>query len=92
MHPNLFIGPSGWTYPRRGILYPEELPSAGFLPFYAQHFNTTGVNSSFYHFTKLKIAGKWRDQTPDAFRICVKLHRFITHDKRLVDVEEPLRK
>ncbi len=92
MFTNLFIGTSGWTYPWRGILYPEDLPSAEFLPYYAQHFNTTEVNSSFYHFTMLKTIEKWRDQTPDSFRICAKLHRSITHDKRLVDVEEPLRK
>lgn len=40
-HPNLFIGTAGWTYPWRGIFYPEELRSAEFLPFYARHFNAT---------------------------------------------------
>ncbi|MBC7447073.1 MAG: DUF72 domain-containing protein [Hymenobacteraceae bacterium] len=78
MSDNLFIGTSGWTYPWRGILYSEDLPNAEFLPYYAQHFNTTEINSSFYHFTMLKTIEKWRDQTPDSFRICAKLHRSIT--------------
>ncbi|HYE79978.1 MAG TPA: DUF72 domain-containing protein [bacterium] len=89
---NLFIGTSGWTYPWRGIFYPEDLPSADFLPFYARHFTTTEVNSSFYHFTMLKTIEKWRAQTPDTFRIAAKLHRSITHEHRLHDVEAPLRK
>lgn len=88
----LFIGTSGWTYPWRGIFYPDDLPIPDFLAFYAQHFATMEVNSSFYHFTLLKTIEKWRSQTPETFRIWVKLHREITHERRLVDVEAPLRK
>src|SRR5688572_14671826 len=89
---NLFIGTSGWSYRWKGIFYPEDLPSAEWLPFYAQHFNTTEVNSSFYHFTMPKTIGKWRDTTPDEFKICAKLHRSITHELRLAGIEANLRK
>ncbi|QHL87254.1 DUF72 domain-containing protein [Nibribacter ruber] len=93
LEPNqLYIGTSGWSYAWRGIFYPEDLKSADMLPFYAEHFNCTEVNSSFYHFTMEKTIQKWLDTTPAHFKFAPKLHRSITHENRLQNVEEPLRK
>lgn len=33
---------------------------------------------------------KWRDETPDAFVFAIKGHRYITHNKNLIDVKEPV--
>ncbi|WP_242916781.1 DUF72 domain-containing protein [Pontibacter liquoris] len=88
----LYIGTSGWSYRWQGILYPEDMKSADFLPYYATRFNTTELNSSFYHFTMVKTIEKWLSLTPPSFRFAAKLNQEITHKRRLVDAEEPLDK
>ncbi|SRR5581483_612487 len=88
----VLIGTSGWTYPSwKGPFYPEDLPSARFLEFYAQEFPTTEVNYSFYHLPRPSTYEKWVAQVPEGFIFAVKASRLITHIKRLVDVGEPWR-
>lgn len=90
---NLYIGTSGWSYGNwKPDFYPPELKSADFLNFYAKHFSTTEINSSFYHFTMKKTIEKWLENTPDNFRFSAKLHRSITHYQKLQDIEAPLTK
>ncbi|MGQ0696310.1 MAG: DUF72 domain-containing protein [Nitrospiraceae bacterium] len=85
----LFIGTSGWTYASwKGAFYPEDLPSPRYLEFYSGEFSTTEVNYSFYHLPKPETYAKWAAQVPDGFVFAVKASRFITHVKRLADVEE----
>ncbi len=56
----------------------------------AQHFSTVELNSSFYHLPSEKAFGTWRDKAPDGFVYALKVSRYITHLKKLRDVEEPL--
>ncbi len=91
-HPLLHIGTSGWSYRWKGLFYPEDLKSADYLPYFAQHFNCTEINSSFYHFTMEKTIAKWLDQTPPSFKFCAKLNQEITHKRKFEDAEEPLLK
>jgi uncharacterized protein YecE (DUF72 family) len=86
----LHIGTSGWTYASwNGLFYPEDLPSRRYLEFYASEFNSTEVNYSFYHLPRLSTYEKWVAQVPEQFIFSLKTSRFITHVKRLVNVEEP---
>lgn len=90
--PRILIGTSGWTYPSwKGPFYPEDLPSARFLEFYAKEFPTTEVNYSFYHLPRPATYEKWAAQVPEGFVFAVKASRLITHTKRLIDVEDPWR-
>lgn len=89
---SLFIGTSGWSYRWQGILYPEDLKSAERLRFYATRFDSTELNSSFYHFTMPKTVEKWLQETPATFKFAPKMHQEVTHKRRLVDTEEPLQK
>lgn len=91
-HPHLHIGTSGWSYPWQGIFYPLELRSAQYLGYYGTRFDCTEINSSFYHFTMAKTIEKWLAETPPSFHFAPKLNREITHERRLVDAEEPLDK
>ena len=85
----LFVGTSGWTYQSwKGVFYSEDLPSAQFLEFYAKRFPTTEVNSSFYHLPKPATYEKWATQVPEGFIFAVKASRLMTHNKRLMEVEE----
>ncbi|GAB3536570.1 DUF72 domain-containing protein [Pontibacter brevis] len=92
LHDNLYIGTSGWSYRWQGVFYPEEIKSADRLGYYATRFNTTELNSSFYHFTMARTIGKWLTETPATFRFAAKMHQQVTHKQRLVDTEEAVAK
>lgn len=81
-----YIGTSGWHYDDwRGRFYPEKLPKARWLEFYARHFPTLELNNTFYRLPKETVFNKWYDSSPDGFIFSVKVSRFITHIKRLKD-------
>ena len=86
-----YIGTSGWVYPHwRGVFYPPKLPQSKWLDFYTGHFPTVELNNSFYRLPSEQAFAKWRDTSPDGFVYAVKVSRFITHIKRLKNVEEPI--
>lgn len=89
--PHLFIGTSGWSYKHwAGTFYPENVKSAGYLEYYTTNFNCVELNSSFYHLPlKTTVAG-WVRRTSEPFMFCPKISRYVTHLKRLVNVEESL--
>ncbi|HXI31781.1 MAG TPA: DUF72 domain-containing protein, partial [Vicinamibacterales bacterium] len=72
---NLRIGTSGWSYPSgkgtwNGIFYPPpRRRPKGFdeLSFYAAHFDTVEVNSTFYGQPRAEIARAWAERTPPGF-------------------------
>lgn len=85
------IGCSGWQYKHwREIFYPKGLAQTRWFAFYAEHFDTVEINSSFYHLPKASTFEKWRDQAPPGFCYAVKANRFITQSKKLLDCEEPM--
>ena len=85
----LFVGTSGWTYSSwKRLFYPADLPSRHYLDFYAGAFGSTEVNYSFYHLPRPSTYEKWVAQVPEGFIFALKASRFITHVKRLVDIEE----
>ncbi|MFQ5925521.1 MAG: DUF72 domain-containing protein, partial [Dehalococcoidia bacterium] len=86
-----YIGTSGWVYPHwREVFYPPKLTQSKWLEFYTRHFPTVELNNSFYHLPSEKAFENWRDTSPDGFVYAVKVSRFITHIKRLKNVEEPI--
>ncbi|SLM49879.1 conserved protein of unknown function [Nitrospira japonica] len=88
----ILVGTSGWTYGSwKGLFYPVGLPNARWLEFFTGQFPTTEVNYSFYHLPKPSTYEKWASQVPQDFIFSVKASRYITHVKRLKDVEDPWR-
>src|SRR4051812_546906 len=87
--PDLRIGTSGWSYPSgrgtwNGIFYPPSRGRAkGFdeLSFYAEHFNTVEVNSTFYGQPRAAVSRAWADRTPSGFEFSIKLYQKFTHPK-----------
>jgi uncharacterized protein YecE (DUF72 family) len=84
------IGTSGWSYPRgegtwNGVFYPQ----AGRRPrgrgkfdelrFYAEHFDTVEVNSSFYRVPSVQTTASWARRTPRGFEFSLKLYQKFTH-------------
>ena len=85
------VGISGWSYRRwRGDFYPRGLVQRRELEYAAERMGSVEVNGSFYSLQRPSSYAQWRDETPPGFVVAVKGGRFITHMKRLRDVEKPL--
>lgn len=85
------IGISGWRYePWRGVFYPEKLAQRLELQYASNKFNSIELNGSFYSLQKPKNFQQWYSETPEDFVFSVKAPQFITHIRRLKDVEGPL--
>lgn len=85
------IGISGWRYaPWRGVFYPEGLPQRNELAYASSLFPTIEINGSFYSLQRPSSYGAWCEATPTRFRFSVKAPRFITHIRRLREIETPL--
>jgi uncharacterized protein YecE (DUF72 family) len=85
------IGISGWRYtPWRGNFYPSALPQKNELPYAASKFPTVEINGSFYSLQHPSSYSRWYAQTPPNFVFAVKGGRFITHMRKLREIEKPL--
>jgi uncharacterized protein YecE (DUF72 family) len=89
---SLRVGTSGWNYPSgpgkwNGIFYPgTRSKRAGTdqfdeLRFYAEHFDTVEVNSTFYGQPRAEVTRGWVERTPAAFDFSLKLYQKFTHPK-----------
>lgn len=89
--PKYRIGCSGFLYDSwRGPFYPDNLPHKKWLSFYIEKFNTVELNVTFYRLLKKEAFERWYKETQPDFTFCLKGSRFISHVKKLKDVELPL--
>jgi uncharacterized protein YecE (DUF72 family) len=85
----ILTGTSGFSYPAwRGTFYPEKLPEAKMLGFYAEQLAAVEINNTFYRMPSAEILARWAADVPPGFRFALKSPRRITHEKRLVDVAD----
>jgi len=85
------VGCSGFLYDSwRGAFYPESLAQKRWLSFYVGKFDTVELNVTFYRLLKKEAFERWHNETPPNFAFTLKGSRFITHIKKLRDVELPL--
>jgi uncharacterized protein YecE (DUF72 family) len=86
------VGTSGWNYPSgkgtwNGLFYPKTRSKrAGTgrfdeLRFYAEHFNTVEVNTTFYGQPRDEVTRGWAGRTPAGFDFSLKLYQKFTHPK-----------
>jgi uncharacterized protein YecE (DUF72 family) len=89
---SVHIGTSGWSYPSgkgkwNGLFYPatrsKRAGTAGFdeLRFYADHFDTVEVNTTFYGRPRAEVTAAWAARTPPGFEFSLKLYQKFTHPK-----------
>jgi len=87
----IYIGTSGWSYKHwKDIYYPSDLKTTDYLSFYAKDFSVSEINSSFYHLPREQTVINWVAKVPHGFKFCPKMSRYITHMKKLNDVQEAL--
>jgi uncharacterized protein YecE (DUF72 family) len=85
----VLTGTSGFSYPAwRGSFYPDKLPSAKMLAFYAGRLGAVEINNTFYRMPRPPLLERWAAETPPSFRFALKSPRQITHMRRLVNVGE----
>lgn len=87
----LYVGTSGWAYPLwKPRFYPPKLTSTKFLKYYATKLTAVEVNYTFRRLLSEKAAESWLDDVGSDFRFVPKANYYITHMRRLKNVEEPL--
>src|SRR6516165_7859287 len=89
----VYVGTSGWSYTIwKPAFYPKTVASKDFLKFYATRLNTVEVNFTFRMRLQEKTALGWMAAVGPNFRFALKANQFITHMRRLKNVEEPLQR
>src|SRR5579871_5553374 len=85
----VWIGTSGWQYRHwRKTFYPGDLAQHDWLDWYCERFQVVEVNNTFYHLPEASVFEGWRRRVPDDFVVAVKMSRYLTHLKRLLDADE----
>ena len=88
----IWVGTSGYNYPEwKGSFYPEKLPAAKMLPYYAERLSTVEINYTYYRTPNKKILEGWSLATPERFKLTLKAPKRITHIARLRDCDDLLR-
>ncbi len=83
------IGCSGWNYAHwRERVYPKGLPARRWLEHYATLFDTVEVNNTFYRLPRREAVASWVEGSPPGFLFSVKTSRYLTHVKRLRDMDQ----
>ena len=84
----MLAGTSGYSYKEwLGRFYPEKLPAAEMLRYYAERFRTVEINNTFYRMPAEAMLARWAEEVPEHFAFTLKAPRRITHDKRLREAE-----
>ncbi|MEQ1757766.1 MAG: DUF72 domain-containing protein [Vicinamibacterales bacterium] len=90
------VGTSGWSYPSgagrwNGVFYPatrsKRAGTSDFdeLRYYAEHFDTVEVNSTFYRPPTPEMTRTWVARTPANFEFSLKLYQKFTHPRMFKD-------
>jgi uncharacterized protein YecE (DUF72 family) len=88
----LIVGTSGYSYKEwKGSFYPDDLPAAKMLAFYAEHFSAVEINNTFYRMPEEKTLSKWATEVPDGFTFVLKAPQRITHQEKLAGIEDEVR-
>ncbi len=89
---NYWIGTSGFQYAEwKGTFYPEDMPTAKMLPYFAERLPTTEINYSFHRIPSAKTIEGWYKATPGNFRFSLKAPQKVTHWQKLRNCGDTLR-
>jgi uncharacterized protein YecE (DUF72 family) len=87
------VGCSGWNYRDwRERFYPQGLAPRHWLEHYSLQFETVEVNSTFYRLASREAVERWVQQTPNGFVFAPKASRYLTHIRRLRDLDRGVKR
>jgi uncharacterized protein YecE (DUF72 family) len=90
--PPILLGTSSFTATGwQGSFYPKGMKPSDYLAFYAEHFHTVEVDSTFYACPTARTVENWNARTPDGFVFSVKVPQSITHEKVLLNCDVELK-
>lgn len=79
--PRIHVGTSGYSFADWvGPFYPPGTTTSEFLSYYARHFGTVEVNSTYYRIPHPRVLEQMERKTPEGFRFVVKLNQAMTHE------------
>ena len=86
----LRIGTCSWADEALSkYFYPSGLPPAERLPYYAQHFDTVEVDSTYYRLPAEQMVEKWAERTPVGFVMHIKAFGLMTRHPVKVETLPP---
>lgn len=85
-----WIGTCGWNYEHWKTGWYAGVRRKDWFRHCASAFTALEACGAFYRQQSRETYAKWAAATPEGFRFAVRGHRFITHQKRLLDPHEPL--
>ena len=86
------VGTSGFAYKEwKGTFYPDDLPAAKMLRFYADRFDTVEINNTFYRMPQPSVLQGWANEVPGPFAFALKAPMWITHLRKLEELQDPAR-
>jgi uncharacterized protein YecE (DUF72 family) len=84
-----YVGTSGWQFEGwRNDFFPKGLVQKKELGYLSNQVNSIEINGTFYSLQRPTSFEKWYEETPKGFVFSIKGNNFITHIKRLNNVEE----
>ena len=87
-----YVGTSGWTYPRWAATFYAGVPRRDWLRYAASRFTALEINATFYGLQRRSTFERWRDETPPDFAFALKANRYLTHNRKLREPAEPIRR
>ena len=85
-----FIGTSGYSYKSWDRTFYGDTPKKLQLEYYVTQFPTVEINATFYRLPSEAMVRGWRDRVDPDFRYALKGSRFITHMKKLANLNDAL--
>ena len=85
--PSAFASDFHW---RNGVFYPPRCAARNWLAYYARHFDTVEVNTTFYRLPRETSVARWVAETPADFTFAVKVSRYVSLGSILAALSFPL--
>jgi len=78
---------TGWP----GSFYPKSLRPTDYLSYYAQHFDTVEIDSTFYATPNVSVVRSWKAKTPEGFLFAAKVPQLCGDENYVATRSERLR-
>lgn len=90
---SFYFGTMGFGFEDwENVFYPANLPQSKYLRYYSQHFNSVELDTTFYGIPSIEQIQRWSAETPTNFVFSLKTPRQITHDARLVNISDEMKR
>jgi|SRR5579885_747235 len=86
------IGTSGWMYKTWRHSFYEDQPVRTWLGQIDQKLGAVEIDGTFYRQQKKETFEKWAAQVSERFCFAIRGHRYVTHNRKLLEVEESIQK